>query len=85
MDNPDGMDHINVRGVFEDPVEAISYSSYCTDVDDCVNPLETDFPIDEDQVDTLVEMASKELVALFSQMKEDLTNDSKDSVVESGK
>lgn len=76
---------VTVGGVFEDPVEAISYSSYCTDVDDCVNPLETDFPIDEDQVDTLVEMASKELVALFSQMKEDLTNDSKDSVVESGK
>lgn len=76
---------VTVGGVFEDPVEAVSYSSYCEEEADCIDPLETDFPIDEDQVDTLIEMASKELVILFSQMKEDLTNDSKDSVTENGK
>jgi len=76
---------VTIGGVFEDPVEASDYSNYCDTVVDCVNPLDLDFPIDEDQVDTLVEMTTKELIVVFTQMKEDLTNDSKDSVPENSK
>ena len=77
---------VTVAGVFEDPFAAEGFKSYCPDIeDDCLDPLDTDFPIDEDQVDTLIEMAAKELIVLFSQNKEDLTNDSKDSVTENGK
>lgn len=76
---------VTVAGVFEDPVEAAGFTSYCEGAINCLEPLDSEFPIDEDQTDTLIEMATKELVVLFSQNKEDLTNDSKDSVVENAK
>ena len=43
------------------------------------SPLDIEFNIDEDLIDTLIELAVKELVIMFSQMKEDVTNDSRDS------
>ena len=70
---------ISVTGLWEDPLA--SYISYCGEdpADVCNSPMEMDFPIDMDMVDTLVELASKELVTFFNQQKEDLTNDGKDS------
>ncbi len=75
---------ITITGIFEDPLEADKYPNFCDkENDDCLSPLERVFPMDYDQIDTLVEIAVNELIILFSQNKEDLTNNTRDSNVES--
>lgn len=77
---------ISITGVFEDPLEAENYPSICnTESEECESPLERELPIDNDMVDTLVEMSVNELIILFSQSQEDLTNNSRDSNVEPSK
>ena len=73
---------ITVIGLFNNPVEVANMPGLCDDVSTptCgVNPMEVDFGIDEDLIDTLVELAVKELVILFTQMTEDTINDSMDN------
>lgn len=64
---------ITLTAVFGDPIEAEKYPSYCAEKSaiDCSGPLEKEFPIDHDMIDTLVKMASEELVLMFSQLPED--------------
>jgi hypothetical protein len=73
---------ISVRGIFEDPIEAENFPSYCWDenhVPDCGKMvLNMEFPMDNDKIDTLIEMAVNELVVAFGQMVEDGVNDSRD-------
>jgi hypothetical protein len=57
----------------------------CTDCKKCNDFLEEDFPIDNDLIDTVVEMCIPELIQLFSQNIEDLTNNSRDSLKEQSK
>ena len=87
---------VSITGLFEDPLEADKYPTICgaeacvedtegeVEVNDhcpeCISPLDLDLPIDKSMVETLIEMAANELIAVFSQGREDITNDSKDSV-----
>jgi len=77
-----GASIISVTGLFEDPWEALSFPSICecTECEDnsCISPLEMHFPIDADQVDTLVEMCMNELVIMFSQSTQDVSNNATD-------
>ena len=54
-------------------------------IDDCTSFLDKEFRVDSEFIDFIVGEAAEELVTLFSQVKEDLTNDSKDNTVEEGK
>ena len=47
--------------------------------------MDKEFPLDNDMVDTLVELSVNELIVLFNQNIEDLTNDSKDNITEQTK
>jgi hypothetical protein len=61
----------------EDPLEALAFPSFCPGVvseADCISPLQTEFPIDSDLIDTLIELAAIELIDRFKQNTEDLTN-----------
>ena len=81
--------YISVTGLFEDPLEVLKYPNSCEkeceDCYDCISPLDRDLPIDKNMVETLVEMAAQELIALFSQGKEDTTNNSRDNIIEETK
>lgn len=74
---------LSISGIFEDPVEAQKFPSYCgdecTDCDECKSNLELEFPIEDNMLDTLIEMCINELVVLFSQSKEDIKQDDKDN------
>lgn len=84
---------ISITGLFEDPLEASNYPNLCSeDVDckddtciDCTSPLDKDLPLDRDMVKPLIEMASVELLSMFSQGREDITNNTKDSLKENTK
>lgn len=76
-----------VEGLFEDPVEAYEFVSYCDDSDSelCYNIKDLEFPFDLDSKDTLIEIAANELIGVFNQSLEDRTNNSQDSVEERSK
>lgn len=83
-----GLKVVSITGVFQNPFEVLKFPSLCEDCKsciDCLSPLEMEFPIDEDSIDTLVELSLIELVDRFNNNSEDLTNDSKDNVRESSK
>lgn len=72
---------IKIKMIVEDPLQAYKYPSLCecTDCNDCESILSKEFPIDGDLIETLVEMARIELVEMFSQRQEDITNNSVDT------
>lgn len=77
---------ISITGLFEDPVEALQYPSYCEKTtEDCKSILDMEFPIESDSIDTLVKMAANELIILFSKNIEDLTNNAEDDTVKQSK
>jgi len=70
---------VTVEFLAQDPVEAFGYPSFCgVAADDCITPLDYEFPFDNDSMDVLIELAIKELSLLFLQQSQDLRNDSKD-------
>tara|TARA_R110000772_G_scaffold261973_1_gene380809 strand:+ start:401 stop:1141 length:741 start_codon:yes stop_codon:yes gene_type:complete len=72
---------IAITGLFEDPFAVTQYPSSCgdcTDCDSCASPLDIEFPIDNDMIDTLVEMAAQELIFVFTQGKQDKDNNTSD-------
>lgn len=78
---------ISITALFEDPIEVKKYKTLCDceDCNDCIDYLEEDFPIDNDLIDTTIELSINELVNIFSQMPEDLSNNSRDSNKEQSK
>jgi len=58
---------ITVTGLFNDPIEAYNYSSFCSDMDTpCISALDRDFPMDYDLIDVLVDMCASELINSFA-------------------
>ena len=83
---------ISITGLFEDPIEVENYPSYCSELteecdncNDCKSPLDIFFPIDNDLIDDLIKICTEELIILFSKNIEDLTNDSKDNLIQQSK
>lgn len=83
ISTPTNIEYIKVIGLFEDPIEVKQYENYCEECkecDSCIDYGEEEFPIDDDMLDTLLELTIQELVILFGQAQQDLTNDSNDDV-----
>jgi hypothetical protein len=71
---------ITITGIWEDPLAVYSFPSYCDEIDtDCTSPLDREFPLDIDMIDTVVEMSLKELITVFGEAVEDLTVNTIDS------
>lgn len=68
---------VSVTGLFENPIEAALFND-CSEVSPCYSYLDLEFPIDEDIIDTLVEVVSKGLGGEFLRQTEDKTNNSID-------
>jgi len=80
----DGPELVAVTALFEDPLAADIFPSYCDDPDcetclDCESYFDKEFIADNDMIEVIIEMAVNELVNMFSQMPEDRTNDGKDT------
>lgn len=69
---------VMVTGMFEDvlAVEKFKGLCDCQDCVDCLDYKEIEFPIGLDQVDTMVELISAELVVLYKQISPDNLNNS---------
>jgi hypothetical protein len=83
-----GLKVITLTGLFDDPITAEDFPSFCedcTDCEDCTSPLDKEFPIDNDMIDTLIDICKQELIEQFSQMIEDSSNNSSDTLPETSK
>lgn len=72
---------ISITGLFENPLDVYAYPSLCpsgSEEEECFDIMEQEFPIDEDLIEPLIELSLQELVIMFTQMKEDSTNNSQD-------
>lgn len=81
---------ISITGLFEDPIKASNFPSKCSNEDNentnnCLSPLDMEFVVDNEFIDWIISEAAEELVTFFNGQKEDLTNDSKDNIVEENK
>lgn len=78
---------IAMKAMYTDPVEAEKFNEEsCGDtVESCLSVKEKDFQLDEDLIRPLIQLASEELIQIFSKMREDKTNDSSDSVKQNSK
>lgn len=75
---------VRIRGLFEDPVAASNYQGYCGNNStegniECADVFQTEFPIDGDLVDVMIQFTVDELIAIFNQSAEDLSNDNHDT------
>jgi hypothetical protein len=85
---PSKLKAISLTGLFEDPLDVKLFKGYCDDCVECVECLdfkEEDFPINNDMIDTVIELTIQELVILFGQNVEDLTNNGTDGVKQQSK
>lgn len=74
---------VRIVGLFEDPIEVKKYKSYCEECEECQNCVdyqEEEFPIDNDLVDSMVELSINELVLLFGQSNQDIRNNTNDDI-----
>lgn len=87
---------ISITGLFDDPLEAKNFPSVCgtepcaggtpeDDCPECTSPLDMELPIEKAMVETLIEMAANELIGVFNQSVEDVTNNSADTSKEQAK
>ena len=73
---------ITVMGLFNDPVQVRDFPSKCDSTTaTCKDSImDLDFPIDDDLIDTMIELAVQELVEDFTRRVEDTHNDARDGV-----
>lgn len=81
---------ITMIALFEDPIAASTYPSYCDDIpnpciEGCDSYLDLEFSADADTIDTMVEMAIIEVSNWFSKNIEDKSNNAADSAVQQTK
>lgn len=76
---------ISMTALFDDPIKAYLFPSMCEqNQDNCINYLDFEFPMDRDQIDSLIEMAASELIDRFLGTRQDSSNNSIDNVTFQG-
>lgn len=76
---------ISMRYIPTNPIEAYDFNVECVEHDICISNYEKEFLIDRDLVTPLTQIVSQELIEIFSQMREDKTNDSSDNLKQESK
>ena len=74
--------YIMIKAVLENPSE--TYEGDCEEECigcGCMSNYDKEFPIQSALIEPMLEFTNKELIGMFSQMREDLSNDNKDSII----
>jgi hypothetical protein len=74
---------VQITMIADNPEEVWAYPSFCDAecTDCCLSPLDREFPADQNVTDTVIQMASNELVNLFTQMRQDKWNNADDDTL----
>lgn len=81
---------VTITGLFDDPIEVSNYKTECNNKIshkdlECECILDKEFPIDSDLIEPLIDICKEELLVQFSQGIEDITNDTKDNLLQQTK
>lgn len=76
---------IRLKYIASDPIQAQTFEDKCESKEDCLPAQERLFMIDRDLLTPLIQLSSQELIEIFSQMREDKTNNSSDSLMQESK
>ena len=80
VSTPTTISLIKVIGIFEDPIKASQFESYCPNFEGkCLDFMEEEFPLDEDMLDVLIQLTVEEVVTVFAQSRQDDRNDGVDN------
>ena len=81
--HPMKLKSVRVSLIPEDILKAQVFPSYCEKEteESCFSILDTEYPIDSDLLELLIQMTYEELVTAFSQARQDLDNNSVDTAV----
>ena len=71
-----------ISAIFEDMIEAQTFSC---EMNNCIDVRELEFKTDDTIIDKVITTSFNELINIFPKMREDLTNDSKDSIIQQSK
>jgi hypothetical protein len=77
------LSHINIQGIFEDPIRAESFRTCdCDNTDDCIDEdsLDFEYKMPLHYVDTIVKMVAQTELSILTSMPMDISNDSADQV-----
>ncbi len=72
---------ITIEGLFSNPIEVYSFPVCGNEQLSCINNMDLPFPFEDDLMDGLIEVASNELIAKFNSVREDITNNGQDSLL----
>ena len=77
---------VTITALFEDPIKANQFKGMCDEQNNNIcDYLEQEFPLDKDLETTAIQMASEELINIFPQMIEDISNNTRDSHIQQSK
>lgn len=76
---------VQIKFIPTDPIEAFDFGLKCVNHNTCLSNYEKEFYIEEDLLTPLIQMTFQECIEIFSQMKEDKTNNSSDSLKQESK
>ena len=76
---------VQVTMIAQNPEEVWNYPSFCEEecTECCISPLDRRFPLDNDTTDVAIQLASNELISVFTQMRADIFNNTQDDTVNS--
>jgi hypothetical protein len=77
---------ITITALFDNPIDVYTYPS-CDETNpyECIEYLDLEFPMDGDQIDSLIELAATELIDRFVSMRQDDSNNSIDDIIQGGR
>lgn len=86
LSTPTKMKVVTITALFEDPIKANQFKGMCDEQNNNIcDYLEQEFPLDKDLETTAIQMASEELINIFPQMIEDISNNTRDSHIQQSK
>jgi hypothetical protein len=72
---------VTFTALFDNPIDVYLFPSMCEDnTYECIDYLDFEFPMDNDQIDALVEMTATELIDRFIGVKQDISNNAIDDI-----
>ena len=77
---------LKITALFDDPIEVERYNSDCSsESNSCKSNYEFDFKCDTSLLSTIIQMSAEELIEWFNKSREDISNNSRDSILEETK
>ena len=81
----DDAEVIRAELLLTDPIDALTFPSYCEEEAPCLNFKTLEFKIETSMIDTLIQLTAQELIQVFNANQEDSSNNTRDNTEQTTK